>query len=494
MPSETFFKTSRGLYLALFCIALGVALSSSYMPFNFRIMYVDSSVYLTVTQGISRGLLPYRDLVDNKGPLTYLISLPGYSLGGFTGVWLTEILVLFVSVFFAYKTALFFAKPKEAFLAVLFSFVALMAFMLVNAGTEQYSLPFLMISVYFFSRHFFSGEPAGFWHALILGLCFAAAILIRLNMFPLWVGFCLVIFIVNVYNKSWARLSALVLGFILGAALVALPVFLYLSLNGIWDDFYAQVIVAGASRGFGTGDLKEIEKTFFTVLGRNNSAIPLYLGIFWVLTGLKRHELPYYVGFSISYFLMVLFLSFSSGGVHYNLVLIPFFVPMLSWLITILGPHFARFKRPTLVLIFFMSCLFVPGIIRYGYYITHFIHDRSGANLKVAGRLIDEHTGPGDTIISLGINGYIYPFTRLMPASRYIYQGSGLNHLSGARDEFIHDILSRPPAIITTVTEGGRREISGHWHGPIMEMVGRDYRLLSDQYGHDIYIRKDVGP
>jgi apolipoprotein N-acyltransferase len=116
-------------------------------------MYVDSSVYITVAQGITRGYLPYSDFVDNKGPLTYLLSVPGLFIGGFTGIWITEFILLFVSVLFAYKTALFFGNPKRALFATAFSFVALISFLLVNAGTEEYSLPLLMVSFYIFTKY-----------------------------------------------------------------------------------------------------------------------------------------------------------------------------------------------------------------------------------------------------------------------------------------------------------------------------------------------------
>jgi hypothetical protein len=485
-------KSERKIYLGLFLIAFAVVFSSSYNPLNFRIMYVDSSVYISIAQGIIRGHLPYLDMVDNKGPLLYFMSVPGLFLGGFTGIWITELILIFVSVLFAYKTALFFGDQQKALYGTAFSFVALLSFLLVNAGTEEYSLPFLMISLYIFTKYYFQERKISFLELIILGLCFATAVLIRLNMFPLWAGFSIVIFIESILKRRFIFLGKCILGFCLGIIIIILPVFLYLRLNGIMDAFIEQVIFAGASRGFGGTSLKIIEKNFWLVLGRTNCALPLWLGIFWLITKFKQSDFTYYFSYTFSYFLMVLFLSFSGGGNHFNLVLIPFFVPALTYLAGVLLSVFSSHRAKHAVLIFFFCCIFTESFIRYAFYLTNKLHDNSGSNLVKSGKIIDDNTKSGDKIISLGINAYIYPFTQREPASKFLYQGSGLNDISGAKDTFISDILNTKPAIITTVTEAGREEIMYDWHGPILEMIEMEYSLLSDEYGHKIFILKEV--
>jgi hypothetical protein len=491
--------SNKTIYFILFLIAFAVVFSSSYNPLNFRIMYVDSSVYITVAQGIIRGQLPYQDLVDNKGPLTYLMSVPGFFLGRFTGIWITEFILLFISVFFAYKTALFFGNPKKALFGTAFSSVALVSFLLVNAGTEEYALPFLMLSFYIFTRYFFSDkQDVSFLELIVLGFCFGAAVLIRLNMFPLWAGFCVIIFIDLLIKRRFFLFGKCIIGFCLGIVIIFVPVFLYLKLNGIMGPFMEQVIFAGAERGFGGTNLKVTEKNFFLVLGRTNCALPLWLGIFWIVTKYKQMTFTYYLGYVLSYFLMVLFLSFSGGGNHYNLVLIPFFVPALTYFADVIYSCFSLAlkniqskKIKYTILVVFFCFMFAEGLVRYFFYLTTKLYDNSRKHLVNAGRMIDENTKPGDKIISLGINGYIYPFTQREIASRYLYQGSGLDHLPGAKNEFINDILTSKPAIIATITEAGRDEIIYSWHEPIIEMIGREYCLLSDENGFNIYIRND---
>jgi len=487
-------KTDKKIYIWLFIIAFVVAFSSTYNPFNFRRMHVDSSVYITIADGITRGLLPYRDFVDNKGPLAYFLSVPGLFLGKFTGIWITEIILLFITVLFSYKTALFFGDRNKALSATVFSFVVLLAFFKVYAGTEEYSLPFLIISLYLFTKYYFSQkQDFNFLELIILGICFTCAVLIRLNMFPLWIGFCAVIFIEEILSRRFIRLCKYITGFCCGIIIIFIPVFLYLKINFIWDEFFNQVIFGGAAKGFSAGGLKEFTKNFYLILNRNLSIIPLVIGVYWIIKRYKHLNFGYYIGYTFSYFLIVLFLSFSGGDSHYNMVLVPYFIPALVFLFSITDSAFSMLKYKKLILVLFFCLVFSEGLVKYFYDMSKITFDKSGSQLINAGKMIDENTKPGDKIISLGFNGYIYSFTQRNIASKYCYQGSGLNYIPGAKDEFISDITLNKPAIIALFinNEDGISQIINEWHAPIFKMIDSDYRLLSDENGFNLFIRND---
>jgi len=487
-------KKDRRIYIWLFIIAFAVAFSSTYNPLNFRRMHVDSSIYITITQGIIRGQLPYMDFVDNKGPLAYLLNVPGFFLGRFTGIWITEIILLFVTVLFAYKTALFFGNRDKALLGTIFGFVVLLAFFTVNGGTEEHSLPFLAVSLYIFARYYFYQEQnLNFGELIVLGACFACAVLIRLNMFPLWAGFCIVIFIEEILNRRFIRLCKYISGFCLGVIIIFIPIFLYLKLNGIMDAFFNQAVFGGAAKGFSGGGLKETVKNFYAVLNRDLSIIPLLIGVFWMITRFRRANVCFYIGYTLSYFLMVLFLSFSGGDSHYNMVLFPFFIPALVFLVCIMDSAFSEIKAKNIVLVLFLCLAFSEGLVKYLFDLSKIFFDKSGYNLIRAGKMIDENTKPGDKIISLGFNGYIYPFTQRDIASKYCYQGSGLDHIPGAREEFISDITSNKPAVIALFNgKEGVSHIMNGWHAPILGMIeSGEYRLLSDENEFKLFIRND---
>jgi hypothetical protein len=490
MPLDKHRKTDAMICAGLFLIALLFVLSSSYNPFNLRRMHVDSSNYITVTQGITRGQLPYRDLVDNKGPLMYLLSVPGLLLGRFTGIWFTEFILMFIAVLFAYKTALFFGNKLQAFITTVCSFIVCLAFFSVAAGTEEYSLPFLMISLYIFTKYYFSPRrDIGLVELIALGFCFACAILIRLNMFPLWAGFCITIFVESTARRRFASLAKYVVGFCAGVLIVFIPVFLYLKLNNILPEFFAQVISAGASKGFSGSGIKQTAKNFYIVINRFHCVLPLAAGMFWIITKYKQN-LGFAVGYTLSYFLMVLFLSFSAGDSHYNLVLVPFFIPALAFFIEIVYSAFSNIKYKNLALAVFFCIIFSEGLIKYLDDALEMFYNKSGKDLIAAGKTIDANTTGTDTIISLGFNGYIYPFTRRRAASKYFYQGSGIDHVPGSREKFLRDILHNKPAIIVIFTaEDGHPYYLPRWYAPIYELIESEYFLLSDKNGFSLYKR-----
>ncbi|GHU44990.1 hypothetical protein FACS1894190_16900 [Spirochaetia bacterium] len=469
------------LYLLLFLIAFVFVFSSAYSPFNFRRGHVDSVTYTTITQGISRGQVPYKDFVDNKGPLMYFLNVPGFILGGFTGIWVTELILMYTAVFFAYKTALFFCGKYKALLATACSFAAALAFFTASAGTEEYSLPFLMIPLYIFTKYYFStGQErnVSICTLIVLGICFASAISIRLDMFPLWAGFCTLIFFETIIKRRFALLCKYILGFCAGIIVVLAPIFLYLKMNGIMDDFVYQVILGGASRGFGGVNLKQTVINFYIAAGRNYSFIPLLWGVFSIIKNYPQKDFIFQAGYTFSYFIALLFFSFSGGDSHFNLSLIPFFVPPIAIFVKALCCEFAIFQggKRNLAIALFLCIVFSEGLMKCIDDFLEIFTNHSGGDLIRAGRMIDENTKYGDKIISLG-SCYIYPFTQRPAASKFINHGTGVNSYTGAREEFLNDVLQNKPAIIITFLAENDDYLHA-WYKPIYEMIERDYHTL----------------
>ena len=497
MNLQSILRNNKVIYFILILFALLLMFNSTYNPFNFTRMHVDSSVYVTIAQGITRGKLPYTDFPDNKGPLLFLINAAGWKVGGFNGIWLIDLLFTCFSVIFCYKIALFFGDRHKALLGTIFSLFILNAFLDVNAGTEGYSMPFLMISLYIFTKYYFSPkQEVNFFELVLLGTCFTLAALIRLNVFPLWAGFCVVILIESVIKRRFLQLVKYIWGFSLGIIIAGFPVFLYLGINGILNDFFEHVIFGGIARGFGEGGLKETAQNFFIVLNRNFSIIPLAVGLYWMIKKFGHNTFGYFSGYLFSYLMMLLFISFSSTLNHSNAVLVPFFIPAITYLIGIIDSAFSERKTKNLLTIIFFCFVFSDQIVNYLYDVTKIFRrnsNASGIELINAGKMIDENTNPGDKIISLGGNAYIYPFTIREMASKYFYQSSSFDFIDGAKEEFLTDILINKPAIIAlfTADDGdGSFFIMPDWQDPILEMIKNEYRLLSDENGFNLYIRQ----
>ena len=80
----------------LLCAGLALLFASTASPLYATNFWTDTNIYFTIGRGMLKGLMPYRDLFDHKGPLLYALYALAAAVDahGFAGVWLLEILSL----------------------------------------------------------------------------------------------------------------------------------------------------------------------------------------------------------------------------------------------------------------------------------------------------------------------------------------------------------------------------------------------------------------
>ncbi|MDR2768612.1 MAG: hypothetical protein LBB82_09855 [Treponema sp.] len=483
-------KADTLIYTGLFLIAFFVVFLSCLNPFGLKNLDTDTSIFLTIAQGITRGQVPFRDFFDNKGPLTYLISAPGLFFGGFTGVWLTELIFMYVSVFFAFKTAMFFGSKYTAFLGVFCSFSVFQSFFYEVAGTEEYSLPFMMISLYIFTKYYVARKEAPAHELMILGMCFAVSVFIRVNMFPLWLGFCLVIFFESILKKKGLPLLKYILCFFAGVFVVFVSVFIYLLLNGALSDYINQNFMTGSSRAFTGFSIKSFTRSFLAIINKNYCLVPLITVFLWIFKKTKNIDLYWCFGFLSAYLLTAVFLAvIRTEFDHYNMVLTPFLVPAFTFWIKFAFKYFSNSKYKNVLVLFLLCIVFANNILAWIYDGYSIVKDKSRSAVIAAGKLIDQFTTTEDRMIFLDFPGHIYLFTERQAASRYIYQGSGANYDKNMKAEFLSTIQETRPKIIVIKNIGGRYDHLPEWYMPIYSMIEREYRLLPDTDDYFLFIR-----
>lgn len=204
----------------------------------------DANAYFTMGRGVLNGLVPYRDLFDHKGPLTYLFFAIGGLFGqnSFFGVYLVQSLMLGVTLCFAYKMLLLFSenKPICMLLAMLLGAFLLQGSCYVDGGgsPDEFSVTFEMVSIYYFTRYFRSGESAHSpWVMFLHGAMAACVLMMKFNLTLLWLGFGAMVFLKLLLEKQFANLFKNLLFLIMGVAAVCLPYVLYALLTGSLDDF-----------------------------------------------------------------------------------------------------------------------------------------------------------------------------------------------------------------------------------------------------------------
>ena len=174
-------KKKIGIALFWLVIAAGFVFLFSYSTSPLYPTYYgnDSAQFQTIGKCWLKGAIPYRDLFDHKGPWIFFINMLGYLLTGTKyGIFLIQIVCMWISLYFLYKTAKYgLHRTGYALGTVLVS----MFFLFLNYGeanlTEEYCLPFICASAYYiyvyFNEEYHQHSPrAAFLYGMAFCVCF----------------------------------------------------------------------------------------------------------------------------------------------------------------------------------------------------------------------------------------------------------------------------------------------------------------------------------
>lgn len=234
-------KECSFLILSAVLIISIASTSSPLFPLN---PWDDANCFLTVGRGIIKGLVPYRDLYEQKGPVLYLIHalcslVPGRS---FTGVWILESVMASIFSVYSWKSVKLFVKPSKAAIGLVPLFLSVIYTSRVfNFGDSAEELCFPLLCVVLFyalkamtTEHNLPELKEGFLCGVIAGL-----LLWTKYTFTAFIGaYCLLIIAYSVIHREFKKLFSLIGLFIAGALAATLPVFLYFGINHAIGDMF----------------------------------------------------------------------------------------------------------------------------------------------------------------------------------------------------------------------------------------------------------------
>lgn len=239
------FQTGMLLYCLFvsFCFITICSKSSFLYPLNNG---SDIQCFFTVGKGMMNGLVPYRDLVEQKGPLLYflygLASL--VSSQSFFGVYLLEILSYAGFLFFSYKIFTLFFKPSVSscfyIAAPLMALVSFTSPSFFHGGeTEEYLLPLLAFTLYIllrYCREEYPKKPMPLSWLVLTGICAGCVLWMKFSLLGFWLGFMAVVAFALLFTQGIGRAVISCLVFLGGMAATALPWLAYFGAHSALDD------------------------------------------------------------------------------------------------------------------------------------------------------------------------------------------------------------------------------------------------------------------
>lgn len=224
------------LFLAISAIVLFFCSKNS--PFYVFNDWVDANAFFTMGKGMMNGLVPYKDLFEQKGPILYFIYGIGYLLDndGFTGIYILEVLSSTILCYCLYKLSKLMICPLYSFFATLLTFVVISSSTsFVQGGSaEEFVLPLIAFSLYSF---FLLIQEENNKYIFLNGLVAGIVTLIKFNLLGFWFAWMAVYFFYLVSKRKYKYSIQACLVFLSGMIIPILIFAIYFMINGALLDF-----------------------------------------------------------------------------------------------------------------------------------------------------------------------------------------------------------------------------------------------------------------
>ncbi|MED4225019.1 hypothetical protein [Neobacillus cucumis] len=241
MIRKPFEKSYLFFFIYSFFIMLFFTQSSPLVVTN---EWVDANAFLTVGKGMANGLVPYKDLFEQKGPLLYGLHALAYLISHttFLGVYILEAIAMFINLLLAFKISRLYLNWMPAMVIPLFLPLFLLNERAFGFGdsAEELSMPFLFTLLYFLLKHFkYHGDSPFKWSFYLLnGFLVGSVLWIKYTLVGAWIGFYLAILIIFIGKRAWRPLGSAIVFTFMGLLISSIPWLIYFAAHHALKDLF----------------------------------------------------------------------------------------------------------------------------------------------------------------------------------------------------------------------------------------------------------------
>lgn len=355
-------------FIISFTILMITSKNSFLYPLN---DWVDANAFFTVGKGMMNGVVPYKDIFEQKGILLYFIYGIGYLISHktFHGVFIIEVLFFTTFLYYIHKIIKLFLNSKYTYiiLPILTLLITTSKTFTHGGACEEFCLPFFAITLYYFLKHFKEKNITN-KELFINGFLAGCVLLIKYTLLGFWFAFMMFIFFDFVRNKKYKESIISCIWFLLGMftpLLIALVYFLSThSLKPFIECYFTINMTA-----YNETSIPILEKIISIYEGAIKSLVGNGLIIFFSIillplfvTNLKIDKYAKYTLVGIS---LITILGLFWGMHFYRYYMMPMFIFIIIALISIslyfskfidkLNNH--KFNYIIYIVIFIASCL-----------------------------------------------------------------------------------------------------------------------------------------
>ncbi|MEE3405161.1 MAG: hypothetical protein VZR73_13860, partial [Acutalibacteraceae bacterium] len=431
----------------------------------------------------------YLDTFDHKGPVIYLLDFLGLSLNQKIGVWIVELCFILIALIYSYKLAVLFGAGKRiSLVAALVCALSLTYYFEGGNQVEEYACTCILISLYIFAKYFIKKSVR--WYDLLLcGITCAMVCLLRINMAALWVVMCIGVSIDCIRNKKVKQMLIYLVWFVVGMAIVTLPIVIWLVNGGAWKAFLEDYFLFNFK--YSSDGERASFTMFLQALVRFCRGIPVILGAAFLFHyALDRKRLfEWLCVTALALSLVTMCISGQSYG-HYGMVLCPLITcafamalgeitqkePGREVFVTI-GEKEKKYRIIVIKVIVLTALLFLISLNRPA------VATEFDAGLPEIAEVIRANSTEDERIIVCGNRDCVYLQARRKSASLYSYQDPIAEVDPDIKEAFLQDVRSLEAKLIVIST-------TSSWNNEIKDVLESRYELVKSVNGTEIYRRK----
>jgi hypothetical protein len=419
----------------------------------------DSAIFSLMGKGVTEGKTLYNDLFDHKGPLIFLINALGHLLGGRMAIFVLQCLCGICAI-----TAMYYCgkllRPEKRYRSVAecfcIFFAAFAVFIHTMQGgnlTEEYSVPFISIALYFIMKYALNAgknvqhPPV---YAFVYGFCFAFLAFLRLNNALTVAAGVLPIIVFLLYKKEIKNCLLNLLFGLLGVAVVTVPIIIYFYCNEALEGMIGAAFLHNFQIMGEDGHTPVIYAPvlFFALY------LPIIISAFLLVTHIIRKKTAEFVDWVFISILVVnaLNLWVANRFQHYFLVFVPVYIHFIH--------RYFVFEKRSLAKILILICTafqLLYGGYFFGSYVNAHLNGKAQARYEsVSADMARIPEQEQDSVIGFMTRTEYYLFGDIVPCHKYYTLQEGWARINPQILVDFMDYLrsdSRPLWLFTDPTE-----------------------------------------
>lgn len=196
--------------------------------------WYDAECFFTMGKSMMKGMIPYLNLFEQKGPLLFFIyGIASFiSKTNFLGVFILEIISYTVFLYYIDKIIKLFIHEKYSYILLpILSLLILSSRSFTHGGScEEFCFPMLAMITYYLIKYLKSKQIKNI-EVFIIGIISGLIFWMKYTLLGFTIGFCLIYLIEDLIEKKFKDLLIKAGYFLLGFLLTTIPWIIYFGIQ-----------------------------------------------------------------------------------------------------------------------------------------------------------------------------------------------------------------------------------------------------------------------